>query len=756
MTKPMKMRIILLVLAITAASTGWSQPIITNQPQSLTNIAGTTAVFSVGGTGAEPLSYQWQFNSSWLSGETNASLTLSNVQSASAGGYSAIVTNVEGAVTSGVATLTVVAPPSFAIQPAGQSVSLGANPGFFFTARGTPPLYCNLRFQQTNDLPGVLLVPPLRGTLVVSNAQVANAGDYVVILTNLAGAATSQVAHLDVDPTFTKITTGSIVTEVGTGTACAWGDYDGDGFPDLIVTSAYNPTNNTPQKNVLYHNNGDGTFTKVTNTVITAEARDWRGCSWIDYNNDGNLDLYVVSTDASGFASENELFRNNGDGTFRKMSAAEVGPIVSLSAGGSEGPVWADYDRDGFLDAYIARYSIDFLLHNNGDATFTRILNTSGIPPNSEDGYRAMWCDYNNDGWPDLFVPVNTPSPCAHPSLCRGLGGGLFTNEVTSTVESACGFSVGAWGDYDNDGYPDLLMGGPINHLFHNNGDGTFTEMTSSVGSIISSIPLLTDCIWGDYDNDGFLDVFLSVLGTPTSLATNRLYHNNGDGTFSQVLTGSIPNDKTIGTAACAWADYDNDGFLDLFVPCGSHVAPATNLLYRNNGNSNGWFKIKLVGTASNRSAIGAKVRLLATIRGSSMWQLREINTGTGFSGCPLEAHFGLGDATNIDQVRIEWPSGIVQVLTNIAPRQFMTVTEHQQTPTAPDPPLLSNVSREPNGAVDMAATGNAGLLYVFEASTNLVNWTKVGVRSNATGVVNFTDARSTGFGERFYRVSIP
>jgi hypothetical protein len=191
-------------------------------------------------------------------------------------------------------------------------------------------------------------------------------------------------------------------------------------------------------------------------------------------------------------------------------------------------------------------------------------------------------------------------------------------------------------------------------------------------------------------------------------------------------------------------------------VPSNGGDSTSTNFLYRNSGNSNAWLKVKLVGTASNRSAIGAKVRVQATIRGKSTWQMREINTGDGFSGGPLEAHFGLGDATNIDQVRIEWPSGIVQTTNNVAPRQFLTVVEHQQTQPQLLPPTLGSVSLSSNGAVNLSATGDVGLLYAFEASTNLVNWTKVGVRSNAIGVVSFTHARSAGIGKRFYRVSIP
>ena len=137
------------------------------------------------------------------------------------------------------------------------------------------------------------------------------------------------------------------------------------------------------------------------------------------------------------------------------------------------------------------------------------------------------------------------------------------------------------------------------------------------------------------------------------------------------------------------------------------------------------------------------------------MRQLREINTGGGFVNGPLEAHFGLGDATNIDEIRIEWPSGIVQTLTNVAPRKFLTVTE-RQVPGTTIAPAFTGVTRSTNGSVNLSATGDTGLLYVFDASSDLMTWTKVGIRSNATGVVSFTDTKATNYAQRFYRVSVP
>jgi hypothetical protein len=639
------------------------------------------------------------------------------------------------------------AQPSITLQPNNQSVSLGASVSFrvFATSTNSPVVF-HWRLDGTN------LLMATNSSLTVNNVQTTNAGNYDAVMTDNSQSVTSRVAKLDVDPTFTKITTGTLVAVAGTGTACGWGDYDNDGFMDLFVTSAFNVGNRMAQVNRLFHNNGNGTFTEITIGAPVSEARDWRGGSWVDYDNDGHLDLFVTSTDDDGFVAQNELFRNNGDGTFTKMTPQAAGAIVP-GGGGSEGPVWADYDNDGFVDVFVARYGPDWLFHNDGDGRFSRVTNS--LPPDNQTNYAAAWSDYNNDGLPDLFVCSKDPPTNR---LYLNLGGGAFAQVTGGDIlkSQAHAFNCG-WGDYDNDGYQDLFVNndfcpvGPCNEpnfLFHNNGDGTFTRVTNSaVGSIISDVSGAV-VAWGDYDNDGYLDLFLP--NTPQSW----FYHNNGDGTFTRILTGSLVNDGGINPVSCAWGDYDNDGFLDLVVIRGADVAVETNLLYHNNGNSNAWIKVRLVGLASNRSAIGAKVRVKATIRGKNMWQLREINTGSGYGAGALEAHFGLGDATNIDQLRIEWPSGIVQNLTNVAPRQILTVVEHQAGPVAPF--TLSGALSSTNQTVALTVTGNPGALYVFEASTNLINWTKIGVRSNATGTVQFVDAKATALARRFYRVTAP
>jgi hypothetical protein len=231
----------------------------------------------------------------------------------------------------------------------------------------------------------------------------------------------------------------------------------------------------------------------------------------------------------------------------------------------------------------------------------------------------------------------------------------------------------------------------------------------------------------------------------------NFLYHNNGDGTFTKITTGS-PANESGHSWGCAWADYDNDGFLDLFAAQNDRRG---NYLYRNNGNSNRWLTVKLIGTVSNRAAIGAKVRVKATIGGVSRWQLRQITGGSGWVGYnELRANFGLGDATNIDLVRIEWPSGVVQTITNLSTKQFLTVVEHQEGVAASL--IFTSISRSTNGALDLLVAGDTGLRYLFEASTDLMNWTWLGVRTNLTGSVQFTDPTATNLSKRFYRVVAP
>jgi hypothetical protein len=392
------------------------------------------------------------------------------------------------------------------------------------------------------------------------------------------------------------------------------------------------------------------------------------------------------------------------------------------------------------------------LWHNTGEGIFSKV--TSGAIANDVGvAWATLWADYNNDGFMDLLV-IDDAGPANF--LYLNNRDGSFTRVLTNIIATdswSAGAEGGAWGDIDNDGFLDLFVtdnAGIRNRLYHNNGDGTFTSISSGPELVPPAGGRSQGCVWGDYDNDGYLDLFVT-----SNNGKNALFHNNGDGTFTQILSGSPANEGGPGILylSCSWVDYDNDGFLDLFVTRGS-TSLGPNLLYHNNGNTNGWIEIKLVGKVSNRSAIGAKVRVHATIGGKTFWQLREIHSGGGWNSEPLVAHFGLGDATNIDMVRIEWPSGIAQTLTNVVPKQSLTVVEHQET--APTAPQFTAVLRSPDGAVNLSVSGDTGFVYLFEASTNLVNWSWLAARTNVIGSIQLVDSRATSYANRFYRVSIP
>jgi enediyne biosynthesis protein E4 len=527
--------------------------------------------------------------------------------------------------------------------------------------------------------------------------------------------------------TFTKITTGPVVTDVGSSGHGDWADYDGDGYLDLFASNG--TSGGDLEKNFLYRNKGDGSFAKVTTGLIVSEDVDSVGGSWGDYDNDGFTDLFVPNR-----ASRNDLlYRNNGDGSFSKIT---TGPVVNDGQVANEGGWWADFDNDGYLDLYVSvsvfndSPPVNRLYRNNGDGTFSRITDNPAVS-DSGDGTGAAWGDYDNDGQIDLFVGRWGQNN----ALYRNTGHGSFTRISAGDIVSEGGNLVDcAWADYDNDGFFDLFvvneagLENQVNFLYHNNGNGTFTKNTSDITADDSGSWKAS--AWGDYDNDGFIDLFVTSLVTK-----NALYHNNGDGTFTKITPDS-PVEGLIGSWGCAWGDYDNDGFLDLFVPNGS--AAQKNFLYRNDGNTNAWLKVKLVGTQSNRSGIGAKVRVTANIRGSSIRQLRQISGGAAGQSTLL-AHFGLGDATNVDIVRVEWPSGIVQELQNVAPKQFLTITE---------PPRL-----QATGRGEFQFKSWIGMRFTVEASATLTSWTPLSTVTNTTGTVRFADPDAANYQQRFYRV---
>ena len=450
------------------------------------------------------------------------------------------------------------------------------------------------------------------------------------------------------------VSAGDLTTDECRSIGCAWSDYDNAGDPDLFVANEGLQDNS----NNMYINNGNGTFTGITSGDVVSDGSRSQGGTWGDYNNDGYPDLFV--SNANG--DDNILYEN----TNGVLYAVGIDPLTS-EGGNSNGAAWADYDNDGYLDLFVANGGENnFLYHNNGNSTFTKVT-TGAIVTDGGASTSAAWCDYDLDGDVDLFVP-NTGWNVNF--LYTNNGDGTFTKVTTGDVVSDAGESFGgSWGDYNNDGYPDLYVpqSGQDNLMYQNNGDGTFTKITD--GLMVNDGIRSRSSGWGDLNLDGYLDLFVVNRNV-----NSHIYINKGDGTFSSYLI-----DPAVDGYGGAWSDYDLDGDLDLFV-CQYDLV---NHLWEYTGSGNHWLKVKCVGVASNKDAVGAKVK----IRTGANRQYREINTQSGFGGqSDLVVEFGLGANVTVDEMVIEWSGGIVWDTTNVAADQMLMITEH--VPSINQPPV--------------------------------------------------------------------
>ncbi len=632
--------------------------------------------------------------------------------------------------------------PEIKTQPTNQVVSLGGTAQFRVAALTTEyPLTYQWQHTALNLAEGFTNLPSATGTLLrFSTVADVQAGDYRVVVTNAIGnSVTSQVATLTVDPTFIKITKGPLVEDAfASFHSGRWGDIDGDGLLDVMVSGG--DAGNVLNAQV-YRNHGDCTFTRTS--ALPPEVL------WADFDNDGDLD----AVNGLGFSSL-AAYVNDGQGNFNALSGSRL--LGTQKWPGGNVLCLADYDADGFVDVMVQGTTADwnqnkrdFLLRNLGNWTFEVVTNTAWSTIGSVEEVGA-WVDLNQDGWADL-VAIGQPS-----RLLMNRGGGVFTKILDDPlVLKSDAYQGGVVPvDFDNDGDFDLLVGrlGNPCEMYQNDGTGRFTQI---------ELPPITDVqghgldgySWGDFDNDGDLDLWIGYFGRQC-----RLFENQGDGTFAEIFPGS-PVIEVAHTCVSSWVDVDNDGFLDLFVANGATYGPEKNFLYRNNlGNKdhpNHWLKVKLVGTISNRDGIGATVRTFSTIGGKSVKQTRLV--GSTMISTDLSIHFGLGNATKVDMVRIEWPSGVVQELKDVAVDQqpYLTVVEMQNAVSQPE--ILS--SRRASDGTFQATVKNASsakLLHVLEASTDLAKWTKLQVRTNLVGTMEFTDSSTTNAAARFYRVAVP
>jgi YVTN family beta-propeller protein len=506
-----------------------------------------------------------------------------------------------------------------------------------------------------------------------------------------------------------------------------WGDINNDGYLDVMVSVHGVLGTNRPY---VYTNNGNGTFTNTYATSgivktgfhdpVYPDSGDWHGWALGDFDGDGNLDLSIVEGSRDNdFTKRDKLFKGLGNGTFSNV-ADSAGIELNENTGGSS--FWVDFNNDGKLDLFVKNWttSPNRLYQNNGDGTFTDVAVSAGLADYR--GSNSAWADYDNDGYMDVMI--------------TGLGGlipnppdGLFHNNRDGTfteVTAQAGLPVRilgkgiAWGDYNNDGNIDVFIargasapipldGSTKTSLYRNNGDGTFTEVTDQAG--VGIIGNTWAAVWGDYDNDGYLDLFVANSGDNPNNNRCYLFHNNGDGTFTDVAAaeGLQLQDNVSAHKGASWADYDNDGFLDLMIKngvgtetSGGGASRGTHRLYRNThpGNTNNWLKINLVGVQSNRNGIGAKL-MLTTKNGSQFRQNDGGGGGVLYSQSSEPIHFGLGQATQGD-LQITWPSGVVDNLQAVQADQTLTVTEGQGVPA---PQLFVVVSATDSVAVINSST---------------------------------------------------
>jgi len=488
-----------------------------------------------------------------------------------------------------------------------------------------------------------------------------------------------------------------------TGAGCAFLDYDGDGDLDLyLVNGRYHPELSHARgrrlagrlRNALYRNNGDGTFTDATDEAGVGDTGYGMAVVAADYDNDGDTDLFVTNY------GRDTLYRNEGNGTFTDATESAGVGDTRWTVGAS----FFDFDRDGLLDLYVGGYLLfdpdyryyfaadafpgplsypgqrDTLYRNLGDGTFEDVTKAAGLA--SPDG-RAMGvaaCDIDDDGDDDLYVANDGMENY----LYRNLGGGAFQNVAlaTGTAFGQNGEATSAmgpeFGDFDADGLIDIFvpdMG--YGCLYRNTGKGWFDEKSARLG-VAAVLGQYTS--WSgnflDVDNDGWLDIFV-VNGDAHHLEPEEdtLLLNRQSAGFEDVSakTGEALEAKFVGRGSAS-GDFDNDGDLDLLV---LNLNDRPRLLRNDAAKSNHWIELRLVGTASNRDAVGARVRLTA----GGHTQLRDVRTSSGYlSQSDPRLHFGLGSSAVVDRIEISWPSGTVQNLRKIAADRLLTVIEPEPT----------------------------------------------------------------------------
>ena len=550
------------------------------------------------------------------------------------------------------------------------------------------------------------VTPPVVFTDVTAKAGLSKA-------VNTSGSATNKQLLLE---------------EMGGG--AAFFDYDNDGWLDIFLVNGTSLDPAVRERNpasYLFHNNRDGTFTDVSQQAGLIHSGWGQGCCVGDYDNDGFDDLFV------SYFGRNVLYHNNGNGTFTDVS--EKAGVTGSSDRWGAGCCFLDYDRDGHLDLFVANYvsydparapkpgeamyclynnipvpcgpqgftgGTNILYRNRGDGTFVDVSEESGITrprgassmvfvgrnwqPTGSYGMGAATADFDNDGWPDIYVASDT----APSLLYRNNHDGTF-REIA--VPAGCAFDengvamsgmgVGL-GDFDGDGWMDIVrtnFSEQVTTLYRNYGNGAFEDASIKAGLGVNRKYVGFGVGFLDFDNDGWKDLFLAnghvysqIAGRKIHLTYKEpkvLYRNLGNGRFEDVSAKAGPAIKAENLGrGCAFGDFDNDGDVDVII---NNLDGPPTLLRNDGGNRNNWIMIKCVGVKSNRSAIGARVRITTGARS----QIDEVMSGSSYySQNDFRLHFGLGSATKVDSVEIAWPSGLKESFKSLASNHLYVIQE--------------------------------------------------------------------------------
>ncbi len=437
-------------------------------------------------------------------------------------------------------------------------------------------------------------------------------------------------------------------------------DFDNDGWDDITVTSELGEP-------VRFYRNTQGAFQEI-DLGLDDNMGETKSVVWVDFDNDGDYDLYASSNTHS-----RRLYENDGTMSFTDITEAAGLASSDLHDWGAS---WGDYNNDGWLDLFQnSRHEDDPIYHNklfrnNGDGTFTNVTVETGLPLEDHVSFCSSFFDYNNDGWQDIYIANDRPQ---NPNLMyRNNGDGTYTEVGAATgTDIAINAMSTAIGDYDRDGWMDIYVTNTPegNAFFRNNGDNTFTDVAAANGTLMETVA------WGavylDADNDSDLDLYVSSSWTDPELhLTSAFYENDGTGNYTIPEDAGFENDTAI-SYANAIGDIDNDGFPDMIV---LNFAPNDIFIWKNEcPQTQNWLKVKLEGTESNRQGIGSMMEI--SVNGEKQYNYTLCGEGYLGQNSAYE-FFGIGDATSIDYLKVTWLSGIVDVLENPDINNHLTLVE--------------------------------------------------------------------------------